>query len=163
MVGEPVAKTTVSRPEASSAVEMGGGHTGPMFEERPDIQDRLDEELIVWLTTVNAAGQPQTSPVWFLVDGESIVVYSLAGTPRTRNIAANPRVSLNLNSTASGVDVVIIEGHAEVVPDARPANEDEAYVAKYEASMQDLGMTAQSFAADYPVRIHVQPTRLRAS
>ena len=97
-----------------------------MFDERPDIQARLDDELVVWLTTVNAAGQPQTSPVWFLVQDESIVVYSLAQTPRTRNIAANPKVSLNLNSTPSGGDVVIIEGRAEIVTDGRPAHEDEA-------------------------------------
>jgi PPOX class probable F420-dependent enzyme len=134
-----------------------------MFEERPDIQARLDDELIVWLTTVNAAGQPQTSPVWFLVEGESIVVYSLAQTPRTRNIAGNPRVSLNLNSTPSGGEVVIVEGRAEIIGDGLPAHEDEAYVAKYEGAMADLGMTAESFAADYPVRIHVMPTRLRAS
>jgi PPOX class probable F420-dependent enzyme len=134
-----------------------------MFEERPDIQARLDEELIIWLTTVNAAGQPQTSPVWFLVEDESIVVYSLARTPRTRNIAANPRVALNLNSTASGGEVVIIEGRAEIVDAGQPADEDEAYVNKYEGAMDDLGMTAESFAADYPVRIHVMPTRLRAS
>ena len=89
-----------------------------MFDERPDIQARLDEELVVWLTTVNAAGQPQTSPVWFLVEDESIVVYSLAQTPRTRNIAANPRVSLNLNSTPSGGEVVIIEGAPRSSPTA---------------------------------------------
>ncbi len=83
-----------------------------MFDERPEIQDRLDGELVVWMTTVNAAGQPQTSPVWFLVQDEVIVVYSLGKTPRSRNIAGNPRVCLNLNSTPSGGDVVIIEGTA---------------------------------------------------
>ncbi len=72
-------------------IMVGERHTGPMFEERPDIQARLDEELVIWLTTVNTAGQPQTSPVWFLVEDESIVVFSLANTPRTRNIAANPQ------------------------------------------------------------------------
>ena len=134
-----------------------------MFDERPDIQARLDDEIVVWMTTVNASGQPQTSPVWFLVQGESIVVYSLGQTPRTRNIVANPKVSLNLNSTRSGGEVVIIEGIAEIVVDGPPAHEDEEYVTKYETAMQDLGMTPESFAADYPVRIHIQPTRLRAS
>lgn len=134
-----------------------------MFDERPDIQARLDDEFVAWLTTVNAAGQPQTSPVWFLVQGESIVVYSLAGTPRTRNIATHPRVSLNLNSTRSGGEVVMIEGTAEIVKDGPPADEDLEYVAKYSTSMEDLGMTPGSFAADYPVRIHIRPTRLRAS
>jgi PPOX class probable F420-dependent enzyme len=134
-----------------------------MFEERPDIQARLDEETVAWMTTVNAAGQPQTSPVWFLVEGEAIVVYSLAQTPRTRNIAVNPKVSLNLNSTTEGGGVVVIEGRALVETDGPPADEDLDYVAKYRPAMEDLGMTPGSFAAEYPVRILVQPTRLRAS
>lgn len=134
-----------------------------MFDERPDIRRRLDGELVTWMTTVSRDGQPQTSPVWFLVEDDVIVVYSLDGTPRTRNIAANPRVCLNLNSTPEGGEVVIIEGVAEVASDGPPANEDERYVAKYEVPMDDLGMTPESFAADYPVRLHVRPTRLRAS
>lgn len=134
-----------------------------MFDERPDIRRRLDGELVTWMTTVSRDGQPQTSPVWFLVEDDVIVVYSLDGTPRTRNIAANPRVCLNLNSTPEGSEVVIIEGVAEVASDGPPANEDERYVAKYEVPMDDLGMTPESFAADYPVRLHVRPTRLRAS
>jgi len=134
-----------------------------MFDERPDIQERLEGELVAWMTTVDSAGQPQTSPVWFLIEDEVIVIYSLDGTPRTRNIRANPRVCLNLNSTPAGGEVVIIEGTAEVIEDGPGAIEDERYVSKYEGPMEDLGMTPESFAADYPVRIHVQPTRLRAS
>ena len=134
-----------------------------MFDERPDIQERLDGELVVWMTTVDAAGQPQTSAVWFLIQDEVIVIYSLDGTPRTRNIASNPRVCLNLNSTPTGGEIVIIEGSAEIVGDGPPASQDDHYVAKYREAMADLGMTPESFASDYPVRIHVQPTRLRAS
>jgi len=134
-----------------------------MFDERPDIQERLENELVAWMTTVNANGQPQTSPVWFLVQDEVIVVYSLDKTPRTRNIVANPKVCLNLNSTPSGGEVVIIEGSAEIAADGPPAHQDERYVTKYRGPMEDLGMTPESFAADYPVRIHVQPSRLRAS
>jgi PPOX class probable F420-dependent enzyme len=134
-----------------------------MFDERPDIQARLDDEQVVWMTTVSPAGQPQTSPVWFIVRGEAIVVYSLRATPRTRNIAANPRISLNLNSTPTGDDVVIIEGRAAIVADGPAAHEEPDYVAKYESAIEDLGMTPEGFAAEYPVRIHVQPTRLRAS
>ena len=133
-----------------------------MFDERPDIQERLDGELVAWMTTVSPAGQPQTSPVWFLVQDDVIVVYSLGKTPRTRNIANHPKVCLNLNSTPSGGEVVIIEGNAEIV-EGPPADDDERYVAKYQEPMADLSMTPESFAADYPVRIHIQPTRLRAS
>jgi PPOX class probable F420-dependent enzyme len=134
-----------------------------MFDDRPDIQDRLDGELVAWLTTVNAAGQPQTSAVWFLIQEEFIVIYSLDKTPRTRNIGANSRICLNLNSTPTGGEVVIIEGTAEIVSDGPPAHQDKQYVAKYREPMADLGMAPEAFAADYPVRIHIQPTRLRAS
>ena len=138
-------------------------YAGTMFEERPDIQERLDGELVAWMTTVSPAGLPQTSPVWFLIEDECFVIYSLASTPRTRNIEGNPKVCLNLNSTPTGGEVVIIEGLAEIVADGPPAVEDDAYVAKYREQMGDLGMTPASFSADYPVRIHVTPTRLRAS
>lgn len=134
-----------------------------MFEERPDIQERLDGELVVWMTTVSPAGQPQTSPVWFLVQDETFIVYSLASTPRTRNIAANSKVCLNLNSTPEGGQVVVIAGSARIVADGPPAVADDAYVAKYRDPMANLGMTPESFSADYPVRIHITPTKLRAS
>jgi PPOX class probable F420-dependent enzyme len=134
-----------------------------MFDERPDIQERLHDEMIAWMTTVSPSGQPQTSPVWFLAEEDSFVIYSLASTPRTRNIATNPKVCLNLNSTPTGGEVVIIEGTAEVVPDGPPAAEDEAYVAKYRELMADMGMTPESFSGDYPVRIRITATRLRAS
>lgn len=140
-----------------------GLYAGRMFDERPDIQERLDRELVAWMTTVSPDGQPQTSPVWFLVEDETFIIYSLASTPRTRNIAGNARICLNLNSTPEGGEVVIIEGTAEIIADGRPASEDVAYVEKYRGPMADLGMTPESFATDYPVRIHVRPSRLRAS
>jgi PPOX class probable F420-dependent enzyme len=134
-----------------------------VFEERPDIRARLEDETVIWLTTVNGKGQPQSSPVWFLSTPDHFVVYSLAGTPRVRNIRANPRVSLNLNSTPNGDGLVIIEGRAEIVEGAPPAEQDGDYLAKYDEGITRGGMTPESFSRDYPVRIHVRPTRLRAS
>ena len=32
---------------------------------------RLEKELIGWLTTVDASGGPQPSPIWFVWDGET--------------------------------------------------------------------------------------------
>jgi PPOX class probable F420-dependent enzyme len=134
-----------------------------VFEERPDIRARLEDEIVIWLTTVNGKGQPQSSPVWFLATPDHLVVYSLAETPRIRNIRANPRVSLHLNSTPHGGSLVIIEGRAEIIDGAPLAEHDEEYMAKYDEPIVREGMTAESFSRDYPVRIHVHPTRLRAS
>lgn len=134
-----------------------------MFEERPDIVARLGTETIAWMTTVTPSGQPQSSPVWFLAEPDGFVIYSVAGTPRTRNIRANPRVCLALNSSPTGGDLVIVEGLAELDEDGIAATEDEDYLAKYRALIEEYGWTPESFARDYPLRIRVRPTRLRAS
>ncbi len=133
----------------------------PTTERGRRVAQRLDAELIAWLTTVRSDGQPQSSPVWFLREGDEILVYSLAGTPRTRNIARNPRVSIHLDSDGRGGRIVTIEAVARIVPDAPPASEVPAYMAKYQALLDDSGWTAEYFSAEYPVAIRIQPTRVR--
>ena len=120
----------------------------------------LDDELVGWLTTVAPSGQPQSSIVWFLRDGDDLLVYSQARAQKLRNIEVNPMVAFNLRSDADGDEVLTAEGHASVVPDARPAHEDEAYVAKYDASIRRLGWTPPDFAGEYPVLIRLEVTRL---
>jgi PPOX class probable F420-dependent enzyme len=133
-----------------------------MFNSNPRARQRLDDEAIIWFTTVRPSGQPQTSAVWFLRDGDEFLIYSLADTARVGNIAANPKVSLNLDGNGQGGDVVTIEGIARIDPEAPPADEVDAYVAKYRGYMQRNGWTPEVFAAKYPVAIRVTATRGRA-
>ena len=58
---------------------------------------RLESELIGWLTTVSPAGVPVPSPIWFLWDRESFLIYSQPDVPKLRNVAANPNVTLHLD------------------------------------------------------------------
>lgn len=123
--------------------------------------ERLDGELIGWLTTTNPDGQPQSSPIWFLwVDGE-VLIYSGKRAPRNDNVAARPLVSFNLNTDAVGGDVVTMEGEALVDLTYAPADQVPAYVAKYQGLLDDYGWTAEYFAAEYPLAIRVRPTRWR--
>jgi PPOX class probable F420-dependent enzyme len=119
----------------------------------------LEDALVVWLTTVRPNGQPQTSPVWFVVDNDEFLIYSLDGTARTSNIAANPRVSLNLDSKA-GADVVAIEGTARIV-DGPPSTAHAEYQEKYREAITDIGHTPESFEERYSVVIRVTPQRWR--
>ena len=123
---------------------------------------RLSEERIIWLTTVTPAGQPQTSPVWFLYSDGEFLVYSLPGTARTRNLAANPRVSLHLDGNGRGGDIVSIEGEARLDPAAPPSTEVAAYQERYAPWIADYGWTPESFARDYPVALRIRPIRVRA-
>jgi PPOX class probable F420-dependent enzyme len=123
--------------------------------------ERLGDELIIWLTTVRADGQPQASPVWFLWDGEEFLVYSAAGTPRTRNLETNRRVALNLNSNDRGGDIVSFEAEARIDPGVPPASANPAYLAKYQGMIDGYGWTAESFSSDYPVPVRIRPARVR--
>jgi len=124
---------------------------------------RLRDDAILWLTTVSPAGQPQTSPVWFLwADGE-LLLYSRADTPRLANVTANPRVAANLDGDGQGGDVVTIEGQARVVTTTTTAGDvPPAYLAKYGRKIAEQGWTMASMLVDYPVTIRIRPTRIRA-
>jgi PPOX class probable F420-dependent enzyme len=121
---------------------------------------RLTDEPIIWLATVSSSGQPQTSPVWFLYDGD-FLVYSLEGTARLRNIEANPRVALNLDGNGQGGDIVTIEGEAHIDLATPPSTDVPAYQDKYAPFIARNEWTPEQFATDYPVPIRITPTRVR--
>ena len=122
--------------------------------------ERLSNDRIGWLATAAPDGTPQVSPIWFLWDNGEILVYSL-DSPRARNIASHPRVSLNLDGNGLGGDIVIVEGTARVDADAPSAADNPAYVAKYLPVMDDYGWTPEWFAGRYSVPIRITPTRFR--
>ncbi len=122
---------------------------------------RLNEEQIGWLSTSGPDGGPQPSPIWFLWDGETILIYSQPNTPKLRHIAANPRVSLNLDGDGQGGNIVILTGEARIEETIPPANENPAYVAKYATGIQRIGMTPATFAQAYSVPIRVTPQTIR--
>jgi PPOX class probable F420-dependent enzyme len=125
------------------------------------VERRLREDKIAWLTTVSPSGSPQPVPVWFLWDGaDSVLIYSRPDTPKLRAIAANSRVSLNLDGNGSGGDIVVATGEASVTDDP-PAHEVPEYVEKYAPLIERNRWTPESFAADYsvPIRVHVRRVR----
>lgn len=119
------------------------------------VERRLRQEVIIWLTTVRADGLPQPSPVWFLWDGQTLLIYSRPNQPKLRNIARSPKVALHFDSDGQGGDIVIFDGEAVITPGQPPADRVSDYVAKYAAGIAALGLTPASFAAAYSVPIRV--------
>jgi PPOX class probable F420-dependent enzyme len=121
---------------------------------------RLHEAIIGWLTTVSPNGAPQPIPVWYLWDGDrSILLYSRPDKRKLRNIAANPKVSLNLDSDGVEADIVVCWGEVRISDDP-PADETPEYVQKYDRRIAALGWTPQSFAADFSVPLRIDLTRI---
>jgi PPOX class probable F420-dependent enzyme len=123
---------------------------------------RLRSEPVAWLTTVRADGQAQSSPVWFLWDGETFLVFSQPGAQKVRNLAANPKVALHLGDDGAGNDIVTVEATAAVDLDSPRADRVEGYMAKYQAAIDALGYEPGPFARTYSTAIRVRPTRMRA-
>ncbi len=120
---------------------------------------RLREEQVVWLTTVTPAGAPLPRPVGFLWDGADVVsVYSQPGA-RVRNIAANPRVTLNFDGDGRGGDVVVLSGAAHVDTSAPAADALPAWLEKYAARIAGFGLTPAAYAARLSVPIRIRLTR----
>ena len=121
----------------------------------------LREEIVVWLTTVTPTGRPLPMPVWFLWEGgESVLMFSQEGA-RVRNVEANPNVSLNFAGDGRGGDIVVLSGRATADRDAPPADQAGAYIQKYAAHIERIGLTPESFAARYSVPVRIELTKLR--
>ena len=133
----------------------------PSDQAQARAAERLRGEQVAWLTTVRADGQAQSSPVWFLWDGDTFLVYSQPDAQKVRNVAANPRVSLHLNDDGEGGDIVTLEGRAAVEPDTPRADRVDGYLAKYQAAIDALGYEPGPFARTYSTAIRVRPTRVR--
>lgn len=124
-------------------------------------EQHLTNDQVVWLTTVGTNGVPQPSPVWFHWDNGSVVIHSQPNTPKVRAIAANPNVALNFNCGPGGDDVVVIRGTATLENPGAVSPTSEGFAAKYADGIAHLGMTAETFAAEYSQKIRIEPTGLR--
>jgi PPOX class probable F420-dependent enzyme len=120
---------------------------------------RLQEEQIIWLTTVASDGTPQPNPVWFYWDGRTIHVRSQPSSHKLKNIARNPKVSMNFQADEDGGDVVVLTGDATI--DRNPPKPDPRYVEKYRDAIPEIGHTPESLAAAYSVLIRIIPNKLR--
>jgi len=131
-------------------------------EQNARAERRLREDLVVWLTTVRRDGQPQSTPVWFVWDGDhEVLIYSIPNQQKLRNLAANPRISLHFNDR-DGDDVVALEGEARIDEGASAPNEVEAYTEKYRKPIANLGYDPEGFGEQYSAAIRVRITRARA-
>jgi len=123
--------------------------------------ERLRRDVMIWLGTTRADGRPHQVPVWFLWDGDTVLIFSKPDQ-KIRNLAQHPAVSLALDNTQGGNDVVVLEGEATVAPTAELGALPPAYAAKYGALMADIGLVPESMAGSYSQMIRIRPTKIRA-
>ncbi len=125
------------------------------------ILGRLRQEKIIWLTTVDAHSAPQPRPVWFEWDGQTVLIFSQPTAAKVRHIANNPRVALNFNSTEDGDAVAVLVGQAKALTEPVASTRLQAYLQKYQQSIQDIGTTPEGLEREYSVPVLVTPQSMR--
>ena len=114
------------------------------------VEERLTAARVYWVATVGSTGRPRVRPLDGLyVDG---VLY-VGGSPQTRwirELAANPQVSVHLD-TLEG-DVVIVEGEAAVLQENSDAFAGRM-AAVSNAKYPEYGMTLEMYKGPGPVAI----------
>jgi PPOX class probable F420-dependent enzyme len=124
-------------------------------------REHLETDVVGWFATLAADGRIQTSAISFLWDGATILFYSKPNTPKLRNIAANPKVSFNLNSDPYADHVLVIEGTAAEDPACLPSDVHPEYAAKYHAPLAHWEMDEAETAREFSVAVRITPTRIR--
>lgn len=128
----------------------------------PEVEKRLREEQVIWLTTVRADGTPLPTPVSFQWDGETVLVYTTPNSLKLRNIAANPHAALNLNCDEWGRKVVVLLGEIREDRATPPLVQNTMFLDKYRASIDEgLQMTPESFSRKFCVPLRFTPERIR--
>jgi PPOX class probable F420-dependent enzyme len=123
------------------------------------VDQRLRDDIVIWLGSVRPDGRPHLVPVWFLWDGSTVLIFSKPDNQKVRNIRHDARVILAMDNTDDGDDVITIEGAAELLNEPEITPVLPAYTAKYAESIKEIGYTPARMAAEYAQAIRITPTR----
>lgn len=109
---------------------------------------RLEREQNIWLASTRPTGRPHLVPLWFVWAGGCIYLCVGSASVKMRNLAANPAVSLALES---GSAPVVIEGRAVSLTRPWPEEVVLGFLQKY-----DWTITTD---AEYDTLVAVTPLR----
>ncbi|HQY31545.1 MAG TPA: TIGR03618 family F420-dependent PPOX class oxidoreductase [Thermomicrobiales bacterium] len=134
----------------------------PTTELGAKASTRMEHQVLGWLTTVGSDGTPQPNPVWYIHDGETIVIFSRPNQAKLGNIRRHPQVSFNLEATETEEEVTILTGTA-VLEDRTGISQEllDRFAARYERGLAGIQMTRAEFEEQHTVVIRITPAKLR--
>ncbi|HEY1134782.1 MAG TPA: PPOX class F420-dependent oxidoreductase [Nocardioides sp.] len=77
----------------------------------------LDAHAFVTLATLNADGSPQATILWAARDGDTILLSTLQGRQKERNLQRDPRVSLVIHDAENPYSFVEVRGSVTITTD----------------------------------------------
>jgi PPOX class probable F420-dependent enzyme len=121
-------------PPASEPGRTGFAYHPPMPTRTPTtplpdhVRRFLEEPRYAAIATVDEDGAPRQAVIWFLLDGDQIVINSLDGRRWPTNLRRDPRISIAITD-AKRQSWVGLNGTVEVIEDQAQAQADIAAMA----------------------------------
>jgi PPOX class probable F420-dependent enzyme len=90
----------------------------------------LDENRFATIATVDPDGSPRQAVIWYRLDGDAIVINSLAGRRWPANLERDQRIAVAVGDQADGYRWVGMTGTVTVIDDQPTAQADIAEMAR---------------------------------
>ncbi|MBN1218924.1 MAG: pyridoxamine 5'-phosphate oxidase family protein [Anaerolineae bacterium] len=85
------------------------------------VREFLQKPLIARMSTIDPDGYPHTVPVWFMLDGDDVVVISVSSTRKVGYIQANPRGAVTIGGDPGDGGGYLIKGEFSIEADPEDA------------------------------------------
>jgi PPOX class probable F420-dependent enzyme len=74
----------------------------------------VDGKNFATIATLNPDGSPQTSVVWIKRDGDDLLISTVVGRKKDKNLRLDPRISVSIFDIAQPYDYVEVRGTAQL-------------------------------------------------
>ncbi len=114
----------------------------------------VQERRFAVLGTINKDGSPQLTTMWYLLDGDVILMNTKAGRTKERNMRRDPRISVCIED---GYSYVTISGTVEMVDDPQVAQRDIYRLAvRYNGEEEAKRQMEEQFSKETRVTLHLK-------
>ncbi|MCL4878342.1 MAG: PPOX class F420-dependent oxidoreductase [Anaerolineae bacterium] len=128
-------------------------------------RDLVDGPFDAALTTIMPDGHPQTTPIWCSYDGTYVLINTMRGFRKEKNMRQNPRVSLLIFDRKCPFRHLEVRGVVvEMTEDGALDHLDELtqlYMNRPNAKFFGDSVPAELQETHHPVKIKIEPTRVR--
>jgi PPOX class probable F420-dependent enzyme len=136
--------------------------TIPISESHRDL---LDGDACVALTTIMPDGQPQITPVWCNQDGEYVLINTMRGFRKEKNMRSNPKVTLLAFNPKHPLHSIEIRGTIVEMTEEGALEHlnqlTQLYMHKSDARFFGDSIPAELEKTYVPVKIKIAPTYIR--
>ncbi len=127
-------------------------------------RDLLDAPPVAALTTLMPDGAPHTSPVWCSFDGTHILVNTMRGFRKERNMRRDPRVTLLCFDPAEPLRSLEVRGRVVELSEERASEHLDEFALLYTGTAPFFGKVVPAELAEVepPVDCWIAPTHVVA-